>query len=228
MATPGQLIATLSESLGLPERSVAWTYRLLREAGQVSKNGRGKAAAQVTAADAAMLLIACPGHLPMLGRVEAARVFAMLKPKAGFSMDGPVLGGGPGAWRTMSKVFPVLGALPDDHNVKDAVSALVTEAGKAPLVDILRKAFGRPGDRIEAAVSISFSSPNPLVDIAVDVKRAGAGEELEVAAIEGRVYFDRQTGGGGQPLEQEALRQTTTISTPALQRLGDLIAEQDG
>lgn len=77
-ATPGQLKETVADLFRLPTKAVDYPWRALREAGLVSKGGRGPSAAKVTATDAALLLIAVAGPLPAADVVTAVRRYAEL------------------------------------------------------------------------------------------------------------------------------------------------------
>ena len=66
MATPGQLVQTVADMLGVPAETVTNYDRVLSESGMRSKSGRGRGAAKVTAQDAAYLLIAILGS-PIAG-----------------------------------------------------------------------------------------------------------------------------------------------------------------
>lgn len=77
-ATPGQLKAKVAELFRLPANAVDYPWRVLREAGLVSKGGRGPSAAKVTPRDAALLLIAVAGPLPASDVVSAVRRYADL------------------------------------------------------------------------------------------------------------------------------------------------------
>ena len=72
MATPGQLVKTMAEALGIPAETVTNYDRVLSENGMRSKSGRGRGAAKVTASDAANLLIAILGS-PVAGASVKAR-----------------------------------------------------------------------------------------------------------------------------------------------------------
>lgn len=77
-ATPGQLKAKVAELFRLPANAVDYPWRVLREAGLVTKGGRGPSAAKVTARDAAFLLIAIAGPLPAADvRTSALRYGAL-------------------------------------------------------------------------------------------------------------------------------------------------------
>jgi hypothetical protein len=58
VATPGMLVQVMAKTLGIPAPTVTQFDRVLAENGLRSKGGRGNSAAQVTAGDAANLLIA--------------------------------------------------------------------------------------------------------------------------------------------------------------------------
>jgi len=58
MATPGELIGTVARALDVSEVTVGVYYRKLREAGLVTKGGRGRSAPRSTHLDATRLLIA--------------------------------------------------------------------------------------------------------------------------------------------------------------------------
>lgn len=61
MANSNQLSAALAEVLGLTTTTVMTQMRILREKGLVRKGGHGRSAAEMTAEDAALLLIAVGG-----------------------------------------------------------------------------------------------------------------------------------------------------------------------
>ena len=65
MATPGQLVQTVADMLGVPAETVT-NYDRVFQSGMRSKSGRGRGAAKVTAQDAAYLLIAILGS-PIAG-----------------------------------------------------------------------------------------------------------------------------------------------------------------
>jgi hypothetical protein len=71
MATPGQLINTMAEILGVPVPTVAQYDRQLAEAELRTVSGRGRSAAKVNAVDAANLLITIMGS-PISGPTIAA------------------------------------------------------------------------------------------------------------------------------------------------------------
>lgn len=61
MPSPGELQKKVAATLGVEDTEAATTWRVLREAGLVTKGGRGRSAAQVTPRDAATLISAICG-----------------------------------------------------------------------------------------------------------------------------------------------------------------------
>lgn len=89
-ATPGQLKAKVAELFKLPANAVDYPWRVLREAGFVTKGGRGASAAKVTPHDAAFLLIAVAGPLPAADVLTSALRYGGL-PLRDSSVEGPDL-----------------------------------------------------------------------------------------------------------------------------------------
>src|ERR1700679_4233902 len=58
MATPGELVRTVAGALNVSDVTVSVYYRKLREAGLVTKGGRGRSAPSLTYLDASRLVIA--------------------------------------------------------------------------------------------------------------------------------------------------------------------------
>ena len=66
MATPGQLVKAMADTLGISKATVTQYDRVLAEKGLRSRGGRGTSAARITSRDAANLLIALATS-PILG-----------------------------------------------------------------------------------------------------------------------------------------------------------------
>jgi hypothetical protein len=119
MANPGELIVTMGDLLGWSTERVTYQYRLLREAGMVTKVGRGFSAAKVTAGDAAALLIAALGELPALDNGSTAwSQFAFARCETDLDMPYAQLVGH----------LDNLAALPREHTLLHALTALVEDA----------------------------------------------------------------------------------------------------
>ncbi len=99
--------------LGLPETSVASHVRNLREAGLLTKTGRGITAARMTSRDAAHLLIATSASLNVKDSVRTVSEFGNLVSFYGRSRIA----------------LPTFRNLAADHTVLDALSALLDAVG---------------------------------------------------------------------------------------------------
>jgi hypothetical protein len=118
MASPGKLVRTVAEVLGLPEATVTVHDRNLVTAGLRTKGGRGTSAAKVTPRDAAHLLVAILGSTQVKDSVEVIRRYTESCPR-----EDPQT-------KLGFKHFeiPALSALPPNHSLIDAVEALITSA----------------------------------------------------------------------------------------------------
>ena len=76
--TPGDLIASMARALKLKESTVSAHYRKLREAGLVSRKGRGRGSPESTVTDAAALLISILVADTAVAAAESFRQFAGL------------------------------------------------------------------------------------------------------------------------------------------------------
>jgi len=239
MASPGQLTTAVSEVLGLPEPTVAYLYRLLREQGTVSKNGRGRAATTVSAKDASALLIAALGQLPLKPRLVAWETFAAAKPDQGWcEREWPRWAVRPavGAWSEIASCFPVLAALGPEHTLHEAIAALIEEASRAPLLATLARELG-PDEPARAApfISLDFQSPLATAALSISVGRIPSPEEIgerhlsasELMIKAVRLYMLRAPSEGGVEADSQPLPDLTesrVIHAPTFQALGDLIA----
>lgn len=73
MATPGELVEVMADTLGINPATVTLYDRVLSENGLRSKAGRGTSAAKVSAKDAVNLLIAILAPVAGASIKEAAR-----------------------------------------------------------------------------------------------------------------------------------------------------------
>jgi DNA-binding transcriptional ArsR family regulator len=183
MASPGELVQVTAHSLGIEEGTVASHYRALREAGLVTKAGRGPSAPAMTPADAAALLISvASGGLAKDG-VHTIERYGALSPTLqtwnSHTDDEPDRGQAPigaGGWAPKVLRLPRLVALGRDHSFRDALTALIASVVDGTLV---HRSFG---GRSRHAVIIRLSSPVPEVVISANVR--GINETLS--------YSDRE------------------------------------
>jgi hypothetical protein len=202
MATPGQLVQTMAEALGIPAETVTNYDRVLSENGMRSKSGRGRGSAKVTAADAANLLIAIMGS-PIAGASvkEAAntcRTYGSL-PVVGFAL-GTV---------NFAKVgLKMLDDMPKKHTLRDGITALIDSATRGG--HLKRGARRYQYDRL---CSVRLAGPRPWAGIYVE----GDGKEFAR-----RTYFNYPIIRGS---DKEDLRQDRYITYRTIRILGSLLSE---
>ena len=91
MATPGQMVQTMADVLGIPAATVSQYDRQLAEAGLRTTGGRGPSAAKVGATDAANLLIAILGSLFPAPQFERPSKSAKRLDRSWFAQSFPTL-----------------------------------------------------------------------------------------------------------------------------------------
>jgi len=177
MATPGELIKTTASVLGLSEATATTYYRSLREAGLVTKGGRGPSAPNMTARDAAQLLIAAGGSrfekdtaekiVRDFDRVQsfedAHRLFTPdpANPKGQMILPhGQILGDG--AWVLDDFSIPQLQALPARHSFGDALTATI----EAAMANAFAAACGADGSH---SITVYVHGPEPHAGIEIDL-----------------------------------------------------------
>ena len=128
MASVGALVDVISDAFGIPRNAVLYPARRLQGAGLMSKGKRGVGGANMTARDAASLLIATTAHAPTLDAVQAFKEFAALKPAVHKYRNETIKTTEEehGRWRGVPMSLPYLEALDGDHTVLDAVAALIS------------------------------------------------------------------------------------------------------
>jgi len=116
MARLSQLVTTLSDTLGVPEPTVRLYARHTQESGFITKKGRGKSAAQMSATDAANLLIAILGTITAKDAGTAIELYRNCR----------LLGTPPPEWADYE--IPAIQKLTKGHSFGEAIEALVASA----------------------------------------------------------------------------------------------------
>ncbi len=223
MATPGQLVKCIAETLSIPEPSVVQYDRLLAENGLRSKGGRGTSAAKVTAGDAANLLLAIMGS-PVVGAsikpaIEVCRTYGSLPLKVGGNTENL------NAFSTLG--FPTLSKLPTSHTLRDGVAALIEAAivGESLIMDFEDGEEPMSGPEMDWHVSLRIDGPTPWADLTVD-SSLGDGTLEGTQYRAGRfVYHNiRRTPAGQFKRRKEDFHQTRTITFRSIRRVGALLA----
>ncbi len=131
MATPGQLVRTMANVLGIPEPTVAQYDRHLAEAGLRRVGGRGTSAAKVSATDAANLLIAIMGSPVSGASIKSAKEtcdnYGYLPARPNFS----------DTTRFSDHGLITLAKLGKKHKFRDALIALIEGASRSELFTII-------------------------------------------------------------------------------------------
>jgi hypothetical protein len=196
MATPGQMVHTIAEAMGVPAATVAQYDRVLAENGLRSKGGRGLSAAQMTAGDAANLLIAIMGS-PMSGAAikEAARtcqVYASLQNLERAAMRENFVAYG----------LRSLARLPKKHTLYQALVSLIEGARLEQFMD-------EPESRADHLFMIRLDGPRPWAEIFAD---AGAGGDPDKwARLVYTPAFEKKKGSFRSSLLDD-LQQTRRVS----------------
>src|SRR5664280_2654063 len=127
MAFSTKLATSVADLFGMSETKVNNAHRYLREAGMVSKSGRGISAAQMTVDDCVTLLAAMMGSEHINDSVKAAgKVLALRVGRDSAFKEA--------SWRLLSDLH-----LESDHNFKSALLRLFEiTSGQHPLTDEIR------------------------------------------------------------------------------------------
>lgn len=179
MASPGELVKMVANTLGVPEATVVVHDRNLVKSGLRSKGGRGRSAAKVTAVDAANLLIAVAGtawyHSGVKDTVATVREYAPLKAKAADHLLREQRIGRVIDKRSISdplwslKQLPITGLkeLPQGHDFVQALTVLIGSASDGSLIEAAKTT--RKKTRLGATIRVEIFGPQPLSTIKIRV-----------------------------------------------------------
>jgi hypothetical protein len=133
MATPGTLVRTMADALGIHAATVAQYDRRLAEAGLRTVAGRGTSAAKVSAFDAANLLIAILGTPASGPSIKAAQQTCERVGSLSLRVDADFI-----EIRRRIKAFglPSFADLPPQHTFRCAIATLIRGASLGELFRI--------------------------------------------------------------------------------------------
>lgn len=156
MPSPGKLIEVTARALEIPEVTVGSYYRVLREAGLLTKSGRGRSAAETTTLDAARLLIGIMASPRVKTAAERTLLFSQFRSVNSRSRNDVA------AVVEMDELdpYPALDA---------SVAALINYAGECRLVN-QRIEQGEDIPQLETtfyALSISQKSLQAVIDCVI-------------------------------------------------------------
>jgi hypothetical protein len=218
MATPGQLVDTMARILGIPMATVTQYDRELSEHGLRSKSGRGRSAAQVTAEDAANLLMAIGGS-PVAG--PSIKVAAATCMDFGALRDHTT---NPRREAFARAGLLTFGGLHPRHTFRDALTALIEAACRGETLDVSRVGE-QTGDK---ALSVTFATgPFPNATISVDGRTLSL-PRVEKGTRDGHLtYMPGDQFAPSIPVMAGDLYQQRVVHYSTVRALSELLADGD-
>lgn len=211
MATPGQLVQTMADVLGIPATTVAQYDRQLAEAGLRTVGGRGTSAAKVTAIDAANLLITVLGS-PVSGpSIKAAKqtchTFGSLPVDHSFSDTQKF------------KQFGLLSLaeLPKKHTFREALATLIQGASEGELF----RTSDRDDELMEDDFLFGVTVESTTRWAAISGDSVGAGDPSDISYLRYRSF---EPGPKQYEWMASDLLQRREITYRTLRVLGNLVA----
>ena len=180
MPSPGELQKKVAATLGVDDTEAATTWRVLREAGLVTKGGRGLSAAQVTHRDAAILIYAICGSTTIkdapafIARAETSRGKAHELANWAPVGEGKI-GSGKNplspAWELDGLHVNSVTGLPTAHSALDVLEGFLIWTGEEH--ETPKKALK------VLSISVTFEIPNELTTFKVGCVDADSNEYYE-------------------------------------------------
>ena len=173
---------TLAQVLGVPRSTAATLVRELREAGLITKTGRGVTGAKMGTKDAANLLIAMAGTTAIMDGVATVQRHSRLLAAEG-------------AWSLPFLSVSELKALGGNHTLADAIAALIDAGVSGSLAVAAGGAIDDDGPP-PMEIDISLWEPELWSTVTVSAMSYTAEGEPIVDGIETRTYRRPIPGGG--------------------------------
>jgi hypothetical protein len=198
MATPGELCNKTAELLGLQPNTTSIAWRALREDSRVTTGGRGKSAAHCVPSDAANLLIATIGKLPLKSYLKSWEQFSRLTCAEAAET---LLELDQGAMNPIGEI----GALKAGHSFQEGLTALITSAMSGSLL---------PGN-----IHVDFHGPYPQATINLHGDNFGLWLEYS--------DFTSEMSDVVQPDESGDLQQSMNISGRTIIGLAEFLRRKE-
>lgn len=224
MATPGELCSKTAELLGFQPNTTSIAWRALREASQVTTGGRGKSAAHCLPSDAANLLIATIGKLPLKSYLKSWERYSRLTERGD-------------AVRPKSKRFEYssitseIGWLKGGHTFQEGLTALIASAMSGSLQEFFREALD-PDEIVRSGfVQVRFTGPYPqaTINIHSNNEKTSVGLLLDYSDIPTEITdVNEWSDKGFEPDESGDLKQVMIISARTIIGLGELLRIEGG
>jgi hypothetical protein len=168
MATPGQLCSHTAQLLGLEPNTAATAWRLLRENSKVTTGGRGRSASHCVPADAANLLIAVIGKLPLKSIFSSWERYSALPVRtSNVSVNSSIsLMKDPLSKRWQLDI-PEFRELKARHSFSEALGALIASVTSTSLYSVIMNWDGDISRFSQPFVQVRFFGPFPQAEIAI-------------------------------------------------------------
>jgi hypothetical protein len=216
MATSVRLTEKLATLFNARVSTCSNTYKHLQAADLVSRGGRGRHAAQVTAKDSVMLLFALIGSEHINDGPEAARRYSSLVAKwrgcSGAYSDER--SDSEARWYAMENSFPYLKPLDVGHTLSEAVVALVNSYKDGAV----------PAPQPTIAVTIR----GPQISATIRFDDQGGMEQIDYGPASGRDMFRTIIGNPNNTNTSRTanyLHVEKRITAETLQALGELLRD---
>ena len=237
MARLSQLVPTVANVLGVPEKTVNVFSRNLREAGLISSGGRGPGGAHMTPFDAANLIIAVAGSNLVKDAVETVKHYAELPAISSEhhtqtdAHNFENFGNEPPIWDLRG--FPIVGlrSLPHGHSFREALAALIASAANGSLRDTIEDL---PKAHVDEhtnptiySIEVTLRGPYPQASIRLWTtgfdERMRYGEEISMPDYETAKKWERETS---KRFDIKDLKQMREFTEVAIFALGDLLSDK--
>ena len=224
MATPGELCNRTAELLGFEPNTMAIAWRALREDFQVTTGGRGKSAAHCVPSDAANLLIATIGKLPLKSYLKSWKRYSSLAERG--DAVRPRSKRLEPSWATNE-----ISALKAGHTFQQGLTALIASAMSGSLQEFFRDALDPDGIVQLGFIEVKFIGPYPQATIRIHKNndRTSVGLSLDYSEIPTEMAdVIKWSEKGFKPDESGDLKQIMLISGRTIIGLGEFLRIEGG
>lgn len=231
MATPGQLCSRTAQLLGLEQNTTTTAWRLLRENSKVTTGGRGRSASHCVPADAANLLIAVIGKLPLKSIFSSWERYSTLPVRTSeVSAAASIRQLLDPVGKRWQLDIPEFRELKVKHSFCEALSALIASVTSASLYSVIANWDGDISKFSRPFVQVRFFGPLPQAEIAIG--KTGTAPDVFTQRI---MYSDipedfpeLQDWADTAPPVDEAgdLNQIMIISEKTIFGVGELLREK--
>lgn len=231
MTTPGQLCSQTAQLLGLERNTTATAWRLLRENSKVTTGGRGRSASHCVPADAANLLIAVIGKLPLKSIFSSWERYSALPVRtsevsvaASYRQPRDPLA------KRWQLDIPEFRGLKVKHSFSEALSALIASVTSASLYSVIANWDGDISRFSQPLIQVRFFGPLPQAEIAIG--KTGTAPDVFTQRI---MYSDIPEdfpellgwADNARPLDEAGdLNQIMIISERTIFGLGELLRQK--